>query len=120
MPQPNSLNSFHGIPYHDSPRPGGQTGRSPATNRRLDYPTGRLAPRANNHNPQRCYQSSARLIVNGIDARDVALAIRVAHTCRAPAAVCGGGYSVSGGSVVDDGVVIDLSEIRSAALDPAR
>jgi FAD/FMN-containing dehydrogenase len=61
-----------------------------------------------------------RLIIRCIDADDVSSAIRYAHACGAPVAVRGGGHSVSGASVVDDGVVIDLSELRSVAVDPVR
>jgi FAD/FMN-containing dehydrogenase len=61
-----------------------------------------------------------RLIVRCIDTHDVTSAIGYARACGAPIAVRGGGHSISGASVVDDGVVIDLSELRSVTVDPVR
>lgn len=59
-----------------------------------------------------------RFIIGCIDTQDVSSAIRYARACGAPVAVRGGGHSVSGASVVDDGVVIDLRKLRTVAVDP--
>jgi FAD/FMN-containing dehydrogenase len=54
------------------------------------------------------------------DADDVALAVRFAAERGLPLAVRGGGHNVAGTAVVDDGLVIDLSTMRSVRLDASR
>ncbi|MGD9573012.1 MAG: FAD-binding oxidoreductase [Thermoleophilia bacterium] len=50
---------------------------------------------------------------------DVALALRFAAGTRMPIAVRGGGHNVAGTASVDDGLVIDLSDMREVRIDPS-
>jgi FAD/FMN-containing dehydrogenase len=50
---------------------------------------------------------------------DVASAVRFARHAEAPIAVRSGGHSVSGLSVCDGGVVIDLGGLKRIEVDPA-
>ena len=50
---------------------------------------------------------------------DVRLALTLARTYGLPVAVRGGGHSMAGLSTCDDGLVIDLSPMRSISVDPA-
>jgi FAD/FMN-containing dehydrogenase len=54
------------------------------------------------------------------DADDVAVAIRFAAEHELVLAVRGGGHNVAGTAVVDDGIVVDLSEMRSVRVDGSR
>jgi FAD/FMN-containing dehydrogenase len=56
-------------------------------------------------------------IARCVDADDVAEAIRFATEYDLPLAVRGGGHNVAGTAVVDDGIVIDLSAMRSVRID---
>ena len=58
------------------------------------------------------------LIVRCAGAADVALAVDFARSQSLPIAVRGGGHSIAGFSGVDDGVVIDLSDMRAVTVDP--
>ena len=49
---------------------------------------------------------------------DVIAAVRFGRTTGLPVAVRGGGHSFPGLSVVDDGLVIDLSLMRGTRVDP--
>ena len=51
-------------------------------------------------------------------ASDVAAALRWARERGLPVAVRGGGHGIAGHSLVDDGVVLDLSGMRGAVVDP--
>ena len=51
-------------------------------------------------------------------ASDVAAALRWARDRGLPVAVRGGGHGIAGHSLVDDGVVLDLSGMRGAVVDP--
>jgi DNA-binding HxlR family transcriptional regulator len=50
---------------------------------------------------------------------DVAAALRFARARDLPVVVRGGGHSVAGTSVCDDGVVLDLSPMKTIQVDPA-
>jgi len=74
------------------------------------------------------YDQARQLFVGGFDrrptvvlrprdAQDVAAAIRTAVEAGRPLAVKGGGHNGSGLSVVDDGVVLDLSSLHGLDLD---
>ncbi len=60
------------------------------------------------------------VVVRCADARDIAVALREASTAGLPISVRGGGHQIAGGAVVDDGVVIDLSGLRYADVNPVR
>ena len=57
-------------------------------------------------------------IVRAADAADVIRAVEFARAHDLPLAVRSGGHSVSGLSTVDDGVVVDLSEMKAISIDP--
>ncbi|MBI2776834.1 MAG: FAD-binding oxidoreductase [Chloroflexi bacterium] len=61
-----------------------------------------------------------RLIFRPADTDDLAAAVRCAAESDVAIAVRGGGHSVAGHSMPDDGFVIDLSRWRSATVDPER
>lgn len=61
-----------------------------------------------------------RLIFRPADVDDLVAAVRWASDADLSIAVRGGGHSVAGHSMPDDGFVIDLSRWRSARVDPAR
>ena len=54
------------------------------------------------------------------DADDVSAAIRAARGAGLPFTIRGGGHSVSGRSVVDDALCIDLRQMNRVEVDPAR
>jgi hypothetical protein len=60
------------------------------------------------------------LIARPSDAGDVATAIALARAHDLPLAVRGGGHSVAGHAVCDNGIVIDLSAMTSLTMDAAR
>ncbi len=74
---------------------------------------------------------SARRVFNGLfdrrpaliarcrSAADVSRCIRFARERDLPVSVRGGGHSIAGYSVVDDGLVIDLSSLRAVHVDAA-
>src|SRR3954454_24627883 len=57
-------------------------------------------------------------IARCVDAGDVASAFAFARSRGLEVAVRGGGHNPAGHCAVDDGVVIDLSRMRSVAVDP--
>jgi FAD/FMN-containing dehydrogenase len=59
------------------------------------------------------------LIVCCADETDVISAIRFAHSQYLSVAVRSGGHSLSGSSVCDGGMVIDLSRMKGISIDPA-
>jgi FAD/FMN-containing dehydrogenase len=59
------------------------------------------------------------LIVTCSGAADVITAVCFARSNDLPIAVRGGGHSIAGFSSCDDGIVIDLSAMRSVRVDPA-
>ena len=59
-----------------------------------------------------------RLIARCSGTADVAAAVRFARGCDLVIAVRGGGHNVAGTAVCADGIVIDLSAMRSVAVDP--
>ena len=60
------------------------------------------------------------VIVRPKNAGDVAEAIAFAREQDLPLAVRGGGHNVAGNAVVDEGVVIDLADMRAVEVDPDR
>jgi FAD/FMN-containing dehydrogenase len=59
-----------------------------------------------------------RLIARCSGTADVAAAVRFARDCDLEVAVRGGGHNVAGTAVCDDGIVIDLSAMRTVTVDP--
>jgi FAD/FMN-containing dehydrogenase len=57
-------------------------------------------------------------VVRATTPQDVALAVRFARAHSLPLAVRSGGHSVAQHSVVDDVVVIDLSDMKQVSIDP--
>jgi FAD/FMN-containing dehydrogenase len=60
------------------------------------------------------------VIARCADAGDVSVALRFAAEHELPLAVRGGGHNVAGTAVVDDGLVVDLSAVRSIRVDESR
>jgi FAD/FMN-containing dehydrogenase len=60
------------------------------------------------------------LIARCADAADVAAAVTFAGDRGLPIAVRGGGHSVAGQGLCDDGLVVDLSRMRAVEVDPRR
>ena len=60
------------------------------------------------------------LVVLPNGAADVVAALRFAREQEIVVAVRGGGHSIPGFSTCDDGIVIDLSRMRGATVDPGR
>jgi FAD/FMN-containing dehydrogenase len=58
------------------------------------------------------------LIVRCAGASDVVQAIRFATATQLPIAVRGGGHNIAGNAVCDDGLMIDLSQMKSVRIDP--
>jgi FAD/FMN-containing dehydrogenase len=58
-------------------------------------------------------------VVGAAGSADVAAAVTFAREADLPVAIRGGGHSVPGFGTIDDGVVIDLSGLRTVAVDPA-
>lgn len=58
------------------------------------------------------------LIVRCTDTSDVMRAVQFARSQNLPVAVRGGGHSSPGYSVCDDGIVIDLSQMKDISVDP--
>src|SRR5688572_17609163 len=61
-----------------------------------------------------------RLIARCIGSADVVAAVRFARERNLEIAIRGGGHNVAGTAVCDGGIVIDLSAMRAARVDPAR
>ena len=57
-------------------------------------------------------------IVRAADARDVAEAVRFARSHGLPLAVRSGGHSLAHYSVIDDAIVVDLSDMKRVSIDP--
>src|SRR5581483_2359876 len=60
------------------------------------------------------------LIARCAESADVMAAITFARAQGLPLSVRGGGHHVAGSSVCDDGLVIDLSQMKGLRIDPAR
>src|SRR5690606_3154760 len=59
-------------------------------------------------------------IVQARDAADIIRAVAFAREHDLPLAVRSGGHSFAGHSMVDDGLVVDLSRMTAISIDPAR
>ena len=59
------------------------------------------------------------IVVRCTGSADVIAAVGFARSNHLTIAVRGGGHSIAGFSTCDDGVVIDLSPMRSVRVDPA-
>jgi FAD/FMN-containing dehydrogenase len=72
---------------------------------------------------RRCFNAAMdrrpAVIVRCLGARDVATAFDFARTHALEIAVRGGGHNPAGHCVLDDGLVIDLSDMRHVDVDPA-
>lgn len=60
-----------------------------------------------------------RVIVQALGANDVMQAIRFGRETNLPIAVRGGGHNVAGHALCEDGLLIDLSRLRSVRVDPS-
>ena len=61
-----------------------------------------------------------RMIVRPTGPADVMAAIKFARAQGLPISVRGGGHNVAGNALCDDGLAIDLSEMRGVRVDPER
>jgi FAD/FMN-containing dehydrogenase len=59
-------------------------------------------------------------ITRPVDAADVARVVSIARETGTRLAIRGGGHSIAGHGVVDDGLVLDLSAMRGLEIDPVR
>jgi FAD/FMN-containing dehydrogenase len=57
------------------------------------------------------------VIARAASADDIAVAIRFARGSDLPLAVRGGGHSVAGNGTVDEGLVLDLGQLRTVTVD---
>jgi FAD/FMN-containing dehydrogenase len=64
------------------------------------------------------YDRRPQVIVRAASAADVAEGVRFARAQGLPLAVRSGGHNFAGYSMVDDGVTIDLSELKAIHIDP--
>jgi FAD/FMN-containing dehydrogenase len=60
------------------------------------------------------------LIARCSNTPDVSETVRFARETNTPASVRGGGHSVTGSALIDDGLVIDLSAMRVVEVDPEK
>jgi FAD/FMN-containing dehydrogenase len=60
------------------------------------------------------------LIVRCLNADDVVRAVRLAEKHRLVLAVRGGGHNIAGNAVCDGGLMIDLSQMKTVSVDPAK
>jgi len=63
------------------------------------------------------YERHPAVIVRAADVDDVARVVNLARASGLPLAVRGGGHSAAGHSVCDDGIVLDLRDLRSLEID---
>src|SRR5215469_7969822 len=61
-----------------------------------------------------------RVIVQALGAGDVMQAVRFGREANLRIAVRGGGHNVAGHAMCEDGLLIDLSRLRSVRVDPKR
>jgi FAD/FMN-containing dehydrogenase len=59
------------------------------------------------------------LIARCLSAADVAAAVRFATANKLEISVRGGGHNVAGRAVVDDGLMVDLSQMRTVSVEPS-
>lgn len=60
------------------------------------------------------------MIVRCAGAADVLAAVNFARDSKMPLAVRGGGHNIAGSALCDDGLVIDLSAMRSVQIEPTK
>lgn len=59
------------------------------------------------------------VVVRPNDAAEVARIVTLAHDTGLPLAIRSGGHSIAGHSLCDDGIVLDLANLRGLDIDPA-
>ena len=64
------------------------------------------------------FDKHPRFIVRCADAADVIAAVKLARDSGLPLAVRGGGHNGAGLGSVDDGIVLDMSQINDVRIDP--
>lgn len=68
--------------------------------------------------PYSCHTHVQGAVIRVSSAEEVAIVVRFATSHRVPLAVKGGGYSTSGASTTQGGILLDLSNLRRVHVEP--